>query len=57
MMNELIFITVFIFAFSTYKLYEVLKMEEAPKSNKVIAWTLYGAVMLAITVINVVFYT
>lgn len=55
-MNELIFITVFIFSLSTYKLYEVLKIKEAPKGNKVLACTLYGACLLAITAVNVVLY-
>lgn len=56
-MNELILITLFIFVFSTYKLYQVLKIKEAPTGNKTIAWLLYGASMLAIAAVNVVFYT
>ncbi|GAB3801818.1 hypothetical protein [Virgibacillus kimchii] len=56
-MNELIFITVLIFVLSTYKLYQVIKIKEAPKENKVLAWTIYGASMLAIIALNAVFYT
>jgi hypothetical protein len=55
-MNELIFISLFIIVFSTYKLCQVLTIKEAPKGNKIAAWLLYSASMLAIAAVNVVFY-
>ncbi|WP_164215736.1 hypothetical protein [Virgibacillus sp. YIM 98842] len=56
-MNELILISLFIFVFSTYKLCQIMMMKEAPKGNKILAWTIYGASMLAIAAVNVVFFT
>jgi hypothetical protein len=55
-MNELILFSLLIFVFSTYKLYQVIRLKEAPKGNKMIAWLLYGAITLTITCVNVIFY-
>ncbi|MFA1819712.1 hypothetical protein ACDX78_05855 [Virgibacillus oceani] len=56
-MSEMIFVSALVFVFSTYQLFQVLKMKEAPNGNKVTAWLLYGVMLVAVAAINVVFYS
>ncbi|SDI44679.1 hypothetical protein SAMN05192534_1574 [Alteribacillus persepolensis] len=54
-MSGLVLVSIIAIIFLTYKLTRVLKNKEAPKSNRRIAWSLYGFSVIALVIVNILF--
>lgn len=54
-MNEILILSILIFVFMTYKFIKVFKTKEVPKSNRIIASSLYGVCTIGLVVVNILF--
>ena len=54
-MNGVLLVSILAILFLTYKLIMVLKNKDAPKSNRRIAWSLYGFSVIALVIVNILF--
>lgn len=54
-MNELLILSILAFLFFTYKFIKVFKTNYVPKSNKLLAWSLYGICIVGLFSVNIFF--